>query len=103
MPISPDLLPPGTRATYLAKRRPGFYAFFEWYEQVDLDSPEIKTMIRTLASKQMQVDATLIAFNLAFRGDDPAYRDRDIAWAHPSMVENWKTTFRFDLGWKADD
>ena len=60
-------------------------------------------MISTLANKQIPVDATLIAFKLAFWGDDLAYRNRDIAWAHPAMVENWNTAFRFDLGWKAED
>lgn len=103
MPISPDLLPPDKRAAYVAKRRPGPHAFFEWYEQADLKSPEIRTMIRTIARKRISVDTTLIAFNLAFYGDDAEYRDRDIAWAYPTMVENWKTAFRFDLGWKADD
>ena len=103
IPISPDLLPAEKRDAYFAKRRSGSYAFFEWYEQADLDSPEIKTMISTLANKQIPVDATLIAFKLAFWGDDLAYRNRDIAWAHPAMVENWNTAFRFDLGWKAED
>ncbi|WP_022975064.1 amidohydrolase family protein [Nevskia ramosa] len=103
MPISPYLLPSDRRAAYLAQRRPGPYAFFEWYEQADLDGPEITTMIRTVAEKRIPVDATLIAFNLAFHGDDLAYRDRDVAWAYPAMVENWKTAFRFDLGWKSDD
>jgi imidazolonepropionase-like amidohydrolase len=103
MPISPDVLPAGKRAAYVAKRRPGPYAFFEWYEQVDLDGPEMREMIRTIARKRIPVDATLIAFNLAFYGNDPAYRDRDLAWAYPSMTQNWKTAFRFDLGWKPED
>jgi imidazolonepropionase-like amidohydrolase len=103
MPISPDLLPADRRAAYLAERRPGPYAFFEWYEQVDLDGPEMREMIRTIAEKRIPVDATLIAFNLAFYGNDQAYRDRDLAWAHPAMTQNWETAFRFDLGWKPDD
>lgn len=40
MPISPDLLPAGRRAGYLAERRLGAYGFFEWYERADLDGPE---------------------------------------------------------------
>ena len=103
MPISPDLLPPDKRAAYLAERRPGAYAFFEWYEQADLDGPEVQTMIRMIADRRIPVDATLIAFHLAFHGDDASYPDRDLAWAYPSMVENWRTVFRFDLGWEADD
>jgi imidazolonepropionase-like amidohydrolase len=103
MPISPDLLPADKRAAYLATRRPGPFAFFEWYEQVDLDGPEMREMNRTLAAKRIPVDATLIAFNLAFYGDDHRYRDRDVSWAYPAMTKNWATAFRFDLGWKPDD
>lgn len=103
MPISPDLLPADRRAGYLADRRPGAYGFFEWYEQVDLDGPEIQAMIRALAGKGVTVDATLIAFDLAFHGDDAAYRERDVDAAHPDLVENWRTVFRFDLGWEPQD
>ncbi len=103
MPISPDLLPANRRASYLAERRPGAYGFFEWYEQADLDGPEIQAMIRTLADGKVSVDATLIAFSLAFNGDDLAYREKDVDWADPGMVENWRTAFRFDLGWEPED
>ncbi len=103
MPISPDLLPPDRRADYLVERRPGAFGFFEWYEQADLDSPEIQAMIRALADKSVSVDATLIAFSLAFNGDDLAYREKDVDWAHPSMAENWRAAFRFDLGWEPED
>ncbi|WP_262423659.1 hypothetical protein [Brevundimonas denitrificans] len=61
MPVSPDLLPPDRREAYVASRRQGAFAFFEWYEAVDLDAPEIETMIRTLAREQVHVDATLVA------------------------------------------
>lgn len=103
MPISPDLLPADKRTTYLKARRPGPFAFFEWYEQVDLDGPEMREMIRTIAAKHIPMDATLTAFNLAFYGNDQQYRDRDVAWAYPTMTKNWETAFRFDLGWKPDD
>lgn len=103
MPISPDLLQPDRRADYLAERRPGAFGFFEWYEQADLDSPEIQAMIRALADNSVLVDATLIAFSLAFNGDDLAYREKDVDWAHPRMAENWRAAFRFDLGWEPED
>jgi len=103
MPISPDLLPEPQRAAYLAKRRPGAFAFFEWFEVADLDAPEMQQMIALLAKRKIWLDATMIAFKLAFWGDDLAYRDRDVAIAHPAMVENWRTLFRFDTGWTADD
>jgi imidazolonepropionase-like amidohydrolase len=103
MPVSPDLLPAERRAAYLAERRPGAFAFFEWYEAVDLDAPEIDEMIRTLAREQVHVDATLVAFEAAFQGDDPAFLARDGALFHPDMLASWNQGFRFDLGWTPED
>lgn len=103
MPVSPDLLPPDRREAYVASRRQGAFAFFEWYEAVDLDAPEIETMIRTLAREQVHVDATLVAFEAAFRGDDAAFLARDAGLFHPDMQANWSQVFRFDLGWTAED
>lgn len=103
MPTSPDLLPAARRQDYLARRRPGGFAFFEWYEAADLDSPEIRTMIDTLARRRVHLDATLIAFEPAFFGDDPQRLARDAAAFHPDMLANWRRGFRFDAGWQADD
>jgi len=103
MPVSPDLLPETTRASYVANRRPGSFAFFEWYEAADLDAPEIHTMIATLARRHVEVDATLIAFEPAFWGDHPERLNRDLALVHPDMIANWRNLFRFDLGWKVAD
>jgi len=103
IPQSPQLLPTDKRQIYLAQRRSGPFAFFEWYEYADLDAPPIRELIDTLVREKVWLDATLIAFHLAFRGDDLAYRDRDAAFAHPAMLENWRKGFRFDLGWKPED
>lgn len=103
MPVSPDLLPADRREAYLANRRPGAFAFFEWFEAVNLDAPEIEEMIRTLAREQVHVDATLVAFEAAFHGDDPAFLERDADLFHPDMLASWNTGFRFDLGWTPED
>jgi len=103
IPISPDLLPAERRAAYVASRRAGSYAFFEWYEQADLDAPEIGEMIRALARRRVHFDATMIAFQVAFWGDDSTVRDRDLPAAHPAFAESWRTRFRFDLGWQPSD
>jgi imidazolonepropionase-like amidohydrolase len=63
----------------------------------------MQEMIRTLAEKKTHVDLTLIAFYLAFWGDEPSVRDEFISLAHPAMAEQWRTVFRFDAGWQADD
>ncbi|MFN3944960.1 MAG: amidohydrolase family protein [Allosphingosinicella sp.] len=102
MPISPDLLPADRRAAYVAARRGGAFAFFEWWEAADLDSPEIAEMIDALVRNRVNVDATLMAFLPAFWGDQTEVRDRDLALVHPDMAANWRS-FRFDLGWQPDD
>lgn len=103
MPISPDLLPADRREAYRASRRPGGFAFFEWYEAVDLDAPEIARMIAVLAERDVHVDATLVAFEPAFWGDDPTVLDRDAEQIHPDMRANWDAGFRFDAGWGPED
>ncbi len=103
MPASVDDIEPSARAAYLKNARPGGFAFFEWWEAADLDGPVMKEMIRTLAERMVHVDLTLIAFRLAFWGDDPAVTDEFIALSHPDMIANWRSFFRFDLGWQADD
>ncbi len=103
MPTSPDLIPAARRQEYLARRRPGGFAFFEWYEAADFDAPEMRAMIAALARQRVHLDATLIAFEPAFRGDDAQRLARDAASFHPDMLANWRQGFRFDAGWQADD
>jgi len=103
IPTSPDLLPENVRESYLESRRTGAFEFYEWYEKADLDAPEIKEMIEVMAKKKVHIDATLIVFYLAFWGDQPDVINANNHLSHPEMVLNWKTTFRFDLGWQADD
>jgi imidazolonepropionase-like amidohydrolase len=103
VPQSPDLLPPAQRSQYLERRRPGSFAFFEWYELADLDAPQMREAIAILAKERVWLDGTLITFQLAFHGNDLAFRDRDAAVAHPAMLANWRGNFRFDLGWKDED
>ena len=102
MPVSADLLPADRREAWRKDHRPGTFEFFEWYEAADLDGPEVRAMIATLARKKVHVDATLVAFEPAFWGDDPALFERDIALDHPAMVASWRR-FRFDMGWKPAD
>lgn len=103
MPLSPDLLSGTRRDAFIRTKKPGAYDFYRWYEEVDLDGPEVVEMITTLARRQTSVDATLIVFKVAFWGDDKALRDRDLADANPSLVRNWTQTFSFDKGWTPED
>lgn len=103
MPLSPDLLQGERRSAFLATQKPGSLDFYRWYEEVDLDGPEVRAMIATLARKKIPVDATLIVFRQAFWGDDRAVRDADLAFANAPLAKNWTTAFSFDAGWTADD
>jgi len=103
MPLSPDLLSGEHKAAYLKTKRPGGWDFYRWYEEVDLDGPEIGAMIATLARRKVPLDATLIVFRQAFWGNDRPMRDADLAYANPSLVRDWTTTLSFDKGWFADD
>lgn len=103
MPTSPDLLLPEARERYLQNHRPGAFEFFEWWELADLDSEPMRGMIAQIGGSGVHIDATLIAFYLAFWGDEPSVRDKYLDLSHPAMVQNWQTLFRFDLGWTADD
>jgi imidazolonepropionase-like amidohydrolase len=101
MPVSPDLLNAHMRGDY--SPRGGAFTFFEWWERVDLDGPEIREMITELAERRISIDLTLVVFQKAFWGNDAAVRDAGIEFAHPAMVNNWRRVFRFDAGWSAQD
>jgi imidazolonepropionase-like amidohydrolase len=104
MPISPDLLGEQSRAAYLAQARPGTFPFFEWFEYVDLDGPEVTEMINAMSRNSVHLDATLVAFEAAFWGDDVRITENPyLGEVHPAMLDTWQNTFRFDLGWKEED
>ncbi len=103
MPTSPHLLPEDLRQAYISQLRPGGFKFFEWWEVVDLEGPEIAELIEVLVSEDVHVEATLAAFEPAFWGDDEALVARASADAHPDMVANWQAGFRFDAGWGPED
>jgi imidazolonepropionase-like amidohydrolase len=105
MPISPDLLEPGERASYLAARRPGAFRFFEWWEHFDPDGPEADRIVAAFNRYRPVFDATLVAFHAAFvqdQDDSPYLRDAE-QYAHPRLLANWKAFFTFAIGWKPED
>lgn len=102
MPISPDLLPASTREGYQGAEVTGARAFYQWWERADLDAPEMREMIRTLAQRRISVDLTLVVFQKAFWGDDASVRDAGLEYTAAPMPAEWRR-FRFDIGWTADD
>lgn len=102
MPISPDLLPRSVRSGYVAHRRPGAFAFFEWYEAADLDAAEIGLMMKAMARRKVHLDGTLIGFRQMFHGDDRQLIGQRLDQVHSDMRANFEI-FRHDAGWTPQD
>jgi imidazolonepropionase-like amidohydrolase len=103
IPGSAELLPEDRRDAY--REELGSTLFFAtWFERADLGGAEMQEAIATLARRRTWVDPTLVVFEAAFFGDRPERTTElpELALATPSLVENWRTTFRFDLGWNAE-
>ncbi len=101
-PSSPALLPPASRAAF----RNGIHNtrfMFQWFEYVNLASPEIDTMITEMVRHHVEHDGTLATFEAMAWGDSPRMTNSpDLAYAAPSLVHNWQT-FTLTQGWtKAD-
>lgn len=104
IPGNEKLLPKDKRDEYQKYANLGAIAFYKWFEYVDLDSDEIKEMIKALKENNVSVDPTLVPFHSAFFGDLGEYKNQEELKHLPKLLlENWKTTFNFNLGWKEKD
>lgn len=101
---SPELLPEGVRARYRQMQAGGSQFLYGWLELADLDAPELNRAIDALASRRMHLDPTLVVFERAVRGDDPAIiQSPYLAQASPALVANWRAFFTFSIGWTKED
>ncbi len=104
IPGNERLLPKDKRKEYLKYANLGAIAFYKWFEYVDLESKEISEMIKALKDNNVSVDPTLVPFHSAFFGDTGNYQSQEsLKYLPKPLLENWKTTFNFNLGWKAKD
>ncbi|GHE32961.1 amidohydrolase family protein [Vulcaniibacterium thermophilum] len=104
MPTSPELLPDEERQAWQSERRPGTFAFFEWWEHFNPDGPEADRLVEAFDRHRPVFDATLVAFHAAFVQDrDGAYKDDARRYAHSRLHASWKGWFTFALGWEAAD
>lgn len=100
---SPKLLPENKRAAYQTMMA-GSQFIYGWLELVDLDAPELRRAIDLLAARGVTLDPTLVVFERAVRGDDPAViRAEALGMASPALRQNWETFFTFNIGWRPDD
>ena len=101
-PSSPMLVPPASRATFRnAIHNTRF--MFQWFEYVNLASPEIDTMITEMVRHRVEHDGTLATFEAMAWGDSTRITSNpDLAYSAPSLLRNWQT-FTLTQGWtKAD-
>lgn len=104
IPGSELLLPEAHRHDYLPDLH-GTRFLYSWLEHVDFESPEIRDMLAAMKKAKMTVDLTLVAFDAMVRGDEP-WRTRrmpELEMAAPSLAENWRTLFTFNVGWVPED
>jgi imidazolonepropionase-like amidohydrolase len=100
---SARMLPEKERPRYQAMMA-GTQFMYGWLELVDLSSPEVLDAVDRLAQRGVSIDPTLVVFERAVRGDDPAIiRSPELAMASPALLDNWRTFFTFNIGWNDDD
>jgi len=103
LPGSAGLLPEAEREAYAAEIASGRF-LFTWFRRADLDGPLIREMIAALVTHGVGVDPTLVLWETTARADEPAVTESaDLALVPPSLIENWRGGFHFNLGWTPDD
>jgi imidazolonepropionase-like amidohydrolase len=103
IPGSAQLLPGYIRDEFTRSLSMGTQWFYQWFEYVDLDGPEIGEMIRVLKENDVSIDPTLVLFHSVFYANEGIYQHNPaLQYVPDSMVENWNT-FNFNLGWSDED
>ncbi len=95
-------LPEKHRAAYHKATLMGAIGFYKWFEYVDLESYEISDLTQTLKANNTSIDPTLVVFHAAFFGNTAEYKSNEMLDELPAeLVNNWKTSFNYNIGWKA--
>ena len=104
IPGSEDYLPDENKASYHQYELMGSKAFYKWFEYVDLECEAVANMIKTLKTNNTSIDPTLVVFHATFFGNSDAYSSNELLNELPQrMVDNWKASFNFNLGWTEED
>jgi imidazolonepropionase-like amidohydrolase len=102
-PGSADLLPASRRQAFQTRLR-GTQFMLEWFNFVDLASPEIRDMTRALVQNRVTVDPTLVTFEAIAWGDSARITAApDLQYAPKSLVDGWRGNFTLTSGWKPED
>lgn len=102
-PGSPQLLPADRRQEYQRRFR-GTQFMMEWFNYVDLNSPETRAMVDALLKHNVFLDPTLVVFEAMAFGDSTRITENpDLRYSPPMTLENWRTGFVLTKGWTKDD
>jgi imidazolonepropionase-like amidohydrolase len=104
VPSSAKLLGPDRRQAYAGGMARNTRFMFQWFEHVDLASPEIDSMVRAMVEQRVVHDPTLVVFEAMAWGDSARITESpDLALAAPSLLRNWRTAFTLSAGWTRQD
>ena len=98
-PWSPAYLPEEKRAGYPPSMQGRIY----WLEHLDLDGPQIDSMLTALAEHHVTIDPTLIAYHTKFWGDDPRYLNHPDSSLVPEMIRDGWQQGAFTPDWTEED
>lgn len=96
-PWSPAYLPEEKRAGYPMQGR------IYWLEHLDLDGPQIDSMLTALVEHGVTIDPTLIAYHTKFWGDDPRYLNHRDSSLVPEMIRDGWRQSAFTSDWTEED
>lgn len=103
VPGTADLLPSTQRAAFM-KRFRGTQFMLEWFNFVDVTSPEIQAMTRAMLEHHVNVDPTLVVFEAMAWGDSARIiRSPDLRYTPASVMDGWHKNFTLTTGWTPDD
>jgi imidazolonepropionase-like amidohydrolase len=81
VPVNPLLLPPGDKREQFLENGGGPFDHFLWLDLVDLNSMEIKEMIRALVEDDIPVDPTLSIYEAMLKDDGFSNPQNQLRWA----------------------
>ncbi len=102
-PGTAQLLPASQREAFM-KRFRGTQFMLEWFNFLDLASPEISEMTSAMLAHHVSVDPTLVIFEAMAWGDSTRITaGPDLRYAPASMLDGWRKNFTLTTGWTPDD
>ena len=102
-PGTAELLPADKRAAF-QKRFRGTQFMIEWFNFVDLASPEIQEMTRAMVARHVNVDPTLVTFEaMAWEDSARITASPDLRYAPAGLLAAWRGKFTLTTGWAPED